>query len=315
MDFNDTTISMSDINTILLLDGNELLEQTCMLLHKKLNSFCTCVVELNELNRVASTLAYVQEGDLMGDLEYDIKNTPCEQATKADKEFCFYPEKAYNHFPQDPFLVDLQLESYLGYPLKNQQGKTLGILISTFKTPVGDPQPIIHYHKLFSKIIIHQLRAKWLVEQTDTLLNQLSEQTKRDNLTKLYNRFSLSHHLKHLMVNGGDTSSLVLIDINGFKEINDLYGTHIADRVLLHTTQSIQRCFDQVDTLFRIGGDEFAVICNSESVEEFARSLIDVLNAGFCYEAFVLNFSISIGIVSFEDAENGDDLLLKVISL
>ncbi|GLQ76307.1 bifunctional diguanylate cyclase/phosphodiesterase [Vibrio penaeicida] len=311
MDFNDTTISMSDINTILLLDGNELLEQTCMLLHKKLNSFCTCVVELNELNRVASTLAYVQEGDLMGDLEYDIKNTPCEQATKADKEFCFYPEKAYNHFPQDPFLVDLQLESYLGYPLKNQQGKTLGILISTFKTPVGDPQPIIHYHKLFSKIIIHQLRAKWLVEQTDTLLNQLSEQTKRDNLTKLYNRFSLSHHLKHLMANGGDTSSLVLIDINGFKEINDLYGTHIADRVLLHTTQSIQRCFDQVDTLFRIGGDEFAVICNSESVEEFARSLIDVLNAGFCYEAFVLNFSISIGIVSFEDAENGDDLLLK----
>lgn len=123
MDFNDTTISMSDINTILLLDGNELLEQTCMLLHKKLNSFCTCVVELNELNRVASTLAYVQEGDLMGDLEYDIKNTPCEQATKADKEFCFYPEKAYNHFPQDPFLVDLQLESYLGYPLKTNKEK------------------------------------------------------------------------------------------------------------------------------------------------------------------------------------------------
>ncbi|MBD1558053.1 EAL domain-containing protein [Vibrio sp. S9_S30] len=309
--FNDTTISMSDINTILLLDGNELLEKTCMLLHEKLHSFCTCIVELNELNRVAATLVYVQEGNLVGDLEYDIKNTPCEQAAEADTEFCFYPERAYRHYPNDPFLVDFKLESYLGYPLKNQEGKTLGILISTFKLPIGDSQPIIHYHKLFSKIIIHQLRAKWLVEKADTLLNQLSEQTKRDNLTKLYNRFSLSHHLEHLMISEGNTASLALIDIDGFKEINDLYGTHVADRVLLHTTQSIQRCFNPVDTLYRIDGDEFAAICSSEQVEIFTKALIDLLNIGFTYEAFALNFSISIGIVSFEDAENGDDLLLK----
>ncbi|WP_281831205.1 putative bifunctional diguanylate cyclase/phosphodiesterase [Vibrio nigripulchritudo] len=310
-DFNDTTISISDINRILLLDGNELLEQTCMLLHEKLHSFCTCIVELNEANHVASTLAYVQENTVMDDLQYDINNTPCEQASNSDTEFCIYAEKAYQHFPKDPFLVDLQLESYLGYPLKNAQGQTLGILISTFKTPITNPDPILHYHKLFSKIIIHQLRAKWLVEKTDTLLSQLSEQTKRDNLTNLYNRFSLANHLKHLMEVKGKKSSLVLIDIDGFKEFNDLYGTHIADRVLLHSASAIRSAFDNVDTIYRIGGDEFAAICEGDVVEQRADALFEQLHSGFQYEDLQLNFSVSLGIVSFSDAESGDDLLLK----
>ncbi len=82
-DINYTTINVSGINKILSLEGTELLEQTCILLQEKLHSFCTCIVELNETNRTATTLAYVQEGHLMDELEYDIQNTPCEQAQKS----------------------------------------------------------------------------------------------------------------------------------------------------------------------------------------------------------------------------------------
>ncbi len=310
-DINYTTINVSGINKILSLEGTELLEQTCILLQENLHSFCTCIIELNETNRTATTLAYVQEGSLKNELVYDIQNTPCEQAKKTDADFCLYSEKAYEHFPKDQFLVDFKLEAYFGYPIKNQQGETLGVLVSTFKNPVENLPPIIYYHKLFSKIIIHQLRAKWLVEKTDALLNQLSEQTKRDNLTKLYNRFSLSRHLQKLMGSEVKEASLVLIDIDGFKEINDLHGTLIADQVLLHTASAIRHCFAHIDELYRIGGDEFAVIYDSNKVETFAHSVIEMINKGFPYESLFINFSISIGIVSLLDAENGDDLLLK----
>lgn len=58
----------------------------------------------------------------------------------------------------------------------------------------------------------------------------------------------------------GDTALLLMVDVDHFKRINDLYGHHIGDVVLQQIAHSMSECIRQMDTLARYGGEEFAIV-------------------------------------------------------
>ncbi|MCV5421132.1 hypothetical protein OFN47_30940, partial [Escherichia coli] len=80
---------------------------------------------------------------------------------------------------------DHHIEAYIGIPLRSKSGEVLGILISTFTTAVHDEDPVIEYHRILARIIVHSLRNKWLSERSESLVNQLSYEVSHDNLTNL----------------------------------------------------------------------------------------------------------------------------------
>jgi diguanylate cyclase (GGDEF)-like protein len=95
------------------------------------------------------------------------------------------------------------------------------------------------------------------------LLEQLNVQALTDELTGLPNRRSWYDHLEHALARArrsGEPLSLVVLDLNGFKQVNDRQGHAAGDRVL----RTVSACWSSVlrdsDILGRIGGDEFAVI-------------------------------------------------------
>jgi diguanylate cyclase (GGDEF)-like protein len=91
----------------------------------------------------------------------------------------------------------------------------------------------------------------------------LAVQSQRDPLTSLYNRAYLNQFLGvqcDLSRQLGHPLIVIFIDIDNFKSINDAYGHHCGDAVLVSVAQAIQSVTTENDTIVRYGGDEFLVL-------------------------------------------------------
>ena len=98
-----------------------------------------------------------------------------------------------------------------------------------------------------------------------------------DDLTRLPNRAAYSNYIHSLNVAKGISDmnlSVIIFDIDNFKQINDTYGHLAGDEVLQKCAQILQEVFNKPEsTVYRIGGDEFAII--SQNIKE--NDLIDML--------------------------------------
>ena len=90
---------------------------------------------------------------------------------------------------------------------------------------------------------------------------QMRELAHRDSLTGALNQRAFSDHIKDVAWSPDDPvlRALVLVDLNGFKAINDMHGHEVGDRVLQIAYQRINNTIRDSDLLFRLGGDEFAI--------------------------------------------------------
>jgi diguanylate cyclase (GGDEF)-like protein len=110
---------------------------------------------------------------------------------------------------------------------------------------------------------------------------QLSLKASQDHLTGLHNRRSFEEHLSNLAeqvsnYNSGDGFvTLIMVDIDDFKEVNDTYGHHAGDAVLTHVSQIIGENMRDNDILARYAGDEFIGIINANML--IARKRADAI--------------------------------------
>lgn len=127
-----------------------------------------------------------------------------------------------------------------------------------------------------------------------------------DSLTKLYNRALFDQALEDALARGerhqAPLVSLFLIDLNGFKQVNDQYGHAAGDLVLVSVSHRLSRLQRKVDILCRIGGDEFALIAVHESPEQIhqiAKKCLSVFDAAIELPAETLAIGCSIGISTY----------------
>lgn len=129
----------------------------------------------------------------------------------------------------------------------------------------------MHYYKDLQRIhqtILYPLKNAIQYHQAMQLAMQ-------DGLTGLGNRRYFDEQLKRAMHNANRQHAqigLVVGDLNEFKAINDTHGHYIGDQVLIQFASILQTCIRDSDSVFRFGGDEFAIIV--ENASEFALSII-----------------------------------------
>jgi diguanylate cyclase (GGDEF)-like protein len=112
------------------------------------------------------------------------------------------------------------------------------------------------------------LRFSMLDELEERALSNLFELTVRDPLTRAYNRRYLDAHLPSELAfaaRRGMPVSILLVDIDKFKSVNDSYGHAVGDLVLQLVATSIQRLLRPYDALCRFGGEEFVVVARDTS--------------------------------------------------
>ncbi|MFT7130433.1 MAG: diguanylate cyclase (GGDEF)-like protein [Gammaproteobacteria bacterium] len=109
--------------------------------------------------------------------------------------------------------------------------------------------------------------------------------------------------------------ALLVINLDGFKKINESYGSEAGDQLVRTMAQRLSRCVRKSDSIARIGGDEFSLVledCNGpDDLILIAKKVIDVLSEPFSIASSPLMMSCSIGIAVYHEAGDSVDGLLR----
>ena len=146
---------------------------------------------------------------------------------------------------------------------------------------------------------------------------KLSQLNLYDPLTGVPNRMLFLQNLERALQLASQqqtSTALLLINLDGFKRINDSFGNEAGDQLVATMAQRLSRCVRRSDRIARIGGDEFTLLledCHcAEDVALVAKKVIDVLSSPFTLGGQPVMVSCSIGIAIYpEVGESVEDLL------
>jgi len=173
------------------------------------------------------------------------------------------------------------------------------------------------------ELSINQLehdKSKYVVVFTDITAIQnekklLEKMAYNDPLTNIYNRQMFHKLLKTELENKrrhGDTLSLIMLDIDHFKDLNDTYGHDIGDKVLVTLTQLISKNLRVYDVFARWGGEEFMILLprtDLNTAYDKAEELRKVLDE---YKENIPHFTASFGVTQILDSDKKLSAFIRV---
>jgi diguanylate cyclase (GGDEF)-like protein/PAS domain S-box-containing protein len=138
-----------------------------------------------------------------------------------------------------------------------------------------------------------------------------------DALTSLPNRFSLYERMDQLIAFArrfGTSVAVMLIDLDGFKTINDIFGHNTGDQLLIQVAKRLQQSVRDSDIVARLGGDEFVVVLSglekTADVAMIANKILEQVVAPYTVAGNELRTSPSIGICFYTgDAADANELI------
>jgi diguanylate cyclase (GGDEF)-like protein/PAS domain S-box-containing protein len=140
----------------------------------------------------------------------------------------------------------------------------------------------------------------------------------QDPLTGLPNRFQFQARFEEALSSAqrnGTAVSLLLLDLDDFKDVNDTLGHDAGDALLKATADRLRRMARDCDTVARVGGDEFAILVveplTLEHAVRFAEHVVDDLKTPFAYNGRLVASRSSIGVAGFPDHDRTFADLMK----
>ena len=146
---------------------------------------------------------------------------------------------------------------------------------------------------------------------------QLQKMALHDSLTGLANRTLIMDRLKYGISQAKRYTrqvSIIMMDLDRFKEINDTLGHYIGDQLLVEIAARLSAALRESDTVGRLGGDEFAIVLPDAAVESavlVAAKITRALEAPLTLEGNTLSISGSLGIATYPDHGDNEINLLK----
>jgi diguanylate cyclase (GGDEF)-like protein len=190
--------------------------------------------------------------------------------------------------------------------LVGSDGANSGVLVATRREGLDDED------LAFLQTVSNLLAGA--VQRHETRL-EIRHRAVHDPLTGLPNRTLLLDRVQHALARSARehaTLAVMFVDLDGFKAVNDDLGHHAGDELLIAVAQRLRTALRQPDTLARLAGDEFVIVCEGidrESADAIATRLIDVLRAPVPLEAGVVSVRASIGVTLSEPGMDADRLL------
>jgi two-component system cell cycle response regulator len=176
---------------------------------------------------------------------------------------------------------------------------------------------------LLSTPFIFYWVIKPFVDERDVTLAELSDMAHSDPLTKLPNRRHLELHFDQFIAGSLQKSirgALMLIDLDGFKLINDVHGHDAGDAVLIEVASRLNATMRNEDIVSRLGGDEFVILIHhinsvessaTDVISSIAEKLLKVIIEPIDYKDLKLQVGASIGIRMLEFEEIAAETLIQ----
>lgn len=157
--------------------------------------------------------------------------------------------------------------------------------------------PIFSQGKVLgASVIARDITQQKLIEER---LKHLAE---HDALTGLINRPLFEDRLEQAILRAnrqGQSVAVCFLDLDNFKQVNDIYGHTVGDLLLCATVKRLQTCIREIDTLARLGGDEFGLVLSNTTEQEAIKVVKKIVHSfakEFLIENNVFHITLSIGV-------------------
>lgn len=205
-----------------------------------------------------------------------------------------------------------KLASALMVSLPSLNSKTL--LICASETKSGLKRSELSLLQSFTPLATQAVQRAIEMEKLNYLVTSLDYQAHFDLLTGLPNRTLLEQRINTIVANG-EVATVMFLDLDNFKSVNDTFGHAVGDILLSETAFRISSVLEDNDIVARMGGDEFAlVICSKhsvESVEAFCETLLKAIRKPIFLRNGRIVCSGSIGVLYSVDSQAASQISMQ----
>jgi len=224
-------------------------------------------------------------------------------------------EFSSNDLSADPRAESGASGSGIGFPLICR-GKVMGVLVALDARPSGAP-PALGPSLLLA--VRGLLEPAAIALDNAIILQRAEAQSVTDDLTGLSNSRYLNDALRRetkRAARSGRPLSILFLDLDGFKQVNDTHGHQAGSRTLAEAAVIIRGCARETDIVARFGGDEFSVILpetGQEGAVSVATRIRERLSAArfLSSDGLAVRVTASIGVATFPDAAASAEELLR----
>ena len=250
-------------------------------------------------------------------LQTDMGEGPCVLAYESGERVSVPDLTLDTRFPRfAPAAVEAGLAAVFTFPL--QQGdRQLGAL-DLYRETVGnlDPEGVEAARTLASVAVAYLLNA-WAREAASANADQLRRMATHDEMTGLPNRTLLLQRIEHagkLASRSHAPAAVLFVDLDRFKDINDKHGHDVGDQLLIAVAARLSALVRPGDTLARLYGDEFVVLCENIAAED-VRLVAQRLHATFAIPFVAGDLSIMVSAsVGVAFAGPGDEVTEDLVA-
>ncbi|WPK13792.1 diguanylate cyclase [Lysinibacillus louembei] len=166
---------------------------------------------------------------------------------------------------------------------------------------------------VLNETLEHKVRQR--TQQLEKAKQELEQLANTDRLTQISNRVKLDSVLEKYFATAKQSDepfSIILLDIDNFKEVNDTYGHQVGDQVLIEFAQVLKNAIREQDIVGRWGGEEFLIICPHTSLHDTLQ-LAEVLRVQVANSTFSITEqrTSSFGVTSYVQGDTLNTLLTR----
>jgi diguanylate cyclase (GGDEF)-like protein len=187
-------------------------------------------------------------------------------------------------------------------------------ICTVFDEPIPlENDPFANKHSLIISRLVHFINK--VTEELEEVNKEITKLSEIDKLTQIYNRLKLDASLQSEIFNSKKYNtifSVILMDLDYFKLVNDMYGHNVGDDVLIRIAKILQSNVRIDDVVGRWGGEEFLIVLPNTKIEK-AYTIAEHLRRAIDSEIFPLtkHQTVSLGVASFSEEDTQDSLLIR----
>ena len=164
--------------------------------------------------------------------------------------------------------------------------------------------------------VVRRFGVKQDITAEKTMMDRLRFLAECDPLTSLSNRAALQQVVseRQSFDAGPSASTLLLVDLDGFKQVNDTFGHEAGDACLMQIAERLRRTGSKARLISRLGGDEFALLFDGEDLNagiEYAKEVLESMRVPIMLQGTSFQLSGSVGVATAGSSENRNQLLTK----